>query len=829
MEVVAEDQGLMGLEHEVSQADDNSTYNQEDDFDFTIGGDDESDPSAENYDTNSALLADVDGNESKDETFNYEPDEQENVVDIKASEDLEQQHDASEEILGLNTEAAEATNVENEEEKREVEAISSPSGVEADVQSQIEEHTEIVEEEVDYEGADNELENLGNGPQSLPENDPVSTEHSTSVDVVSGNDGFQNTDAEAEGPEDPTSNSPNAAVEVENVETSEMLVSDDAVAFSLEAEENVGDHLREERAQYAGGDVGDIEPSYDGDEQEQLSSHENSVADLIGEAQSQENWDDEERDDEDDDARPKVTVSYQSQEYSLFAESSNQDPDYYFLADPDSIHQPLSQLLANIRDVISDEIAPSQEVFLRVNGLGFEFAESTTKDFLEETTLAHIIEVNKQLIANEGGSPSPILHCYLGLRPSCLCRLSELSKAADEGKGLSDIAMFYEDVSVDESIEDNEEHDFSQDMISDSPSLEEAGIGNEDNTEENSGSNGKEQYYNPFRATNDVGSHKASEDGFAERAELSAEALGVENTEFDDANVFENASGDFDDEFEANVAAETLDYVRDDEEGNYDVSTAENVEILDIEQHTEIQTALTEGDDGTRDGENSIFFSRPACGAVDLCLCSKCLRLRLVLDDAWPRMSLTEEHDHRAKRTKNPTRDLEANINNQEAVTNTIDDKADNDDDYLDLGNNEDGDDKNVRSVNSPIVLDGEAAASSSPLGTSPHTSNRSSATATLDGDDNGLVDTALENQESANLGNPLEEVDSHGSFGEADEIDWNHDDDGDVDDANQNPTNLSPSSPSAKRNREEDENGDGAGDENGMYCYLSHRAMPAN
>lgn len=871
MEVVAEDQGPMGLERELSHAGTIPTFDQEDEFDLTIGGEDDMDANAGDYSTQGAYIDEVDETELRDETsFNYEVEEQGNPANVVLAHEEDDQYndDENNEMLELDVDATEATDIVNEvDESNEIEQGGSPSGIETAVQDRIEEPAEdIVEEEVYYQETSNEIESFNKSVQDHADHSPSYMEHLTSVDIVSSNEELQNTKIESAVHEDQVLGSESVIVEVEKIEASEVLASGEAAAFGLEAGVPMQGEVHEEQTQYVGGKFGGGEPSYDGDDQDQLSSRKASIADLAEGVQEQESWDEEEHDNESSDIHPKVTVSYQSQEYSLFAESSDQDPDYYFLADLDSLHQPLSQLLASIREIISDEISSSQEVFLRVNGLGFEFAESTTKEFLDETTFAQIIEVNRQLIDNEGGSPSPVLHCYLGLRPSCLHRFSELSKAAEEGKGLSDIAMFYDDASVDGSAEAIDEHDFSQDMISESPSLDGAPVGDDDNTGKNGGSNDVEQYYNPFRTTEEQFSTKddatvpnTAEDEFAEQEELSAEALGIDSTEFDDANAFENPSRDTGDELENNTA-EALEYDHDssgDQEGAYNQPTAEDTEVGDIEQHTEVQTDLFKEDNGNVDGETFFLSPRSVCGAVDLCLCFDCLLPNLMdSDGSLSLVPLPETHisfsrrahiDGGAHTACNVTtgfaeeggkkaghielrrKDMEADIDDQESVANPDDDKDVNDDDYLDLGNDEGDDGSNEQPMDSVITADDESAKTPAPVGISPQMSHHSSATATLDGEDHGFEGTlAFSNQNSTNPRDAQNEADSDASNGE-DEIDWNHDEDGDLDDADQNPTALSPSSPSAKRNREEDENATGTGDENGGHWHLIRPRMHAD
>lgn len=871
MEVVADDQGRMGLENELNHTGDVSTYDQDDEFDLTIGGEEDLDPNAGRYDTNGAFISEADENEITDETlFNYEAEERGNSANVVLPTERDDRYngDVNNEMLDLNVDTTEATGSAIEmDESTEIEKIGSPFSTEAAAQAYDDKHAEVVvEEEVYYHETGDEFETFDNTAQPQHHvHDHM--EHATSVDNVSGNEEVHSDDLEAKIHEDQVPDSKSASVEIEKIEAVEAVAEDDVAAFGLGADEPVEDEAQEEQARYDDVQVDDGKPMFDDNDGAKPSSQKDSVADLTDEPQDQESWDETGDNDEASDIRPKVTVSYQSQEYSMFAESPGQDPDLYFLADLDSLHQPLSQLLANIRDVISDEIAPTQEVFLRVNGLGFEFAESTTKDFLDETTLAHIIEVNKQLIANEGGSPSPILHCYLGLRPSCLHRFSELSKAADEGKGLSDIAMFYDDASMDESAEDNEEHDFSQDIISDGPSLDEAALGDDNASEKGDDSNDAEQYWNPFRTTeeqfqttDDVAVLKAAEGEPAEYEDLSVEALGVDNTEMENAVEYEDVSGNVGNDLDTNTA-EALNYARDlsgQSEGAYDQPNTEDAEVEYVEQHAEMQTNLSQEDQEHIDGKTPILSRSSACGVEDLCLCFECLRPQFVgFDNSWSLVSLVEtqahpptiaynndgaptdanvtmsskaEAGHESKRIEPSSSDAKADTNDQEIVANPTDENDgndENDDDYLDLGNDEGEEGTHEPASDSALAFDNEAAESPAPIVISPQTSQNSSATATLDGNDNGAQVVASINRDPVTDSQNEAEFDA--SSGEVDEIDWNHDEEGDIDDANQNPTALSPSSPSAKRNREEDENADGPGDENGGYYHVASIRMHAN
>jgi len=81
---------------------------------------------------------------------------------------------------------------------------------------------------------------------------------------------------------------------------------------------------------------------------------------------------------------PEVTVHYNQGRYSLLGAPSD-DPDSYFLSDPKELDGSLSQFLASIRAVISDEIAPEDELVVRIEALDLEFGEKSNQKFLNRS------------------------------------------------------------------------------------------------------------------------------------------------------------------------------------------------------------------------------------------------------------------------------------------------------------------------------------------------------------------------------------------------------------------------------------------------------------
>src|SRR5690606_28276895 len=77
---------------------------------------------------------------------------------------------------------------------------------------------------------------------------------------------------------------------------------------------------------------------------------------------------------------PNIEVIYNDEYYSLFG-TEDEDPNTYFLSDPDVLGDSLSQFLASLRDVDSEDIAPTDELVIRLDALDFEFGERSSDKF----------------------------------------------------------------------------------------------------------------------------------------------------------------------------------------------------------------------------------------------------------------------------------------------------------------------------------------------------------------------------------------------------------------------------------------------------------------
>ncbi|KAI1340469.1 hypothetical protein F5Y15DRAFT_40729 [Xylariaceae sp. FL0016] len=142
--------------------------------------------------------------------------------------------------------------------------------------------------------------------------------------------------------------------------------------------------------------------------------------------------------------RHEMFISYGETDYKLFAKSEGDDPNQYFLSDMTALELPLAQFLSSLREVISEEISPLDELVLHVDGLGLEFSESTGTDFLEKFTFGDILNLFDQLVKNDEADPPPDLYSYLMVRPNCSQRLVALMDSANTGRGLSEVAVYRE-------------------------------------------------------------------------------------------------------------------------------------------------------------------------------------------------------------------------------------------------------------------------------------------------------------------------------------------------------------------------------------------------
>ncbi|KAI1752411.1 hypothetical protein F4782DRAFT_153511 [Xylaria castorea] len=145
-----------------------------------------------------------------------------------------------------------------------------------------------------------------------------------------------------------------------------------------------------------------------------------------------------------------VYISYGETDYRLFAKSEDDDPNQYFLTDKSVLDLPLNLFLSSLREVISEEVSPLDDLELQVDGLGIEFSESTSLDFLGKFTFGDLVVLYDKLVKNEEAESSPPMFTYLTVRPSCIRRMMALGESANAGRGLSEVALYRDSSPMDE-------------------------------------------------------------------------------------------------------------------------------------------------------------------------------------------------------------------------------------------------------------------------------------------------------------------------------------------------------------------------------------------
>ncbi|RYP71683.1 hypothetical protein DL771_004634 [Monosporascus sp. 5C6A] len=150
--------------------------------------------------------------------------------------------------------------------------------------------------------------------------------------------------------------------------------------------------------------------------------------------------------------RHEIYVSYGQTDYRLFAKSEDDDPNQYFLKDASALDLSLAEFLSSLRDVVSEEVSPLDELVMHVDGLGVEFAESTTLDFLKTYKFGDLLKLYGDLVKNDEAEMPPDLYCYLMVRPNCSQRLMALIDSANSGRGLSEIAVYRDTTPFNEAL-----------------------------------------------------------------------------------------------------------------------------------------------------------------------------------------------------------------------------------------------------------------------------------------------------------------------------------------------------------------------------------------
>lgn len=845
METAAEDQ-VQEANNEVGLEDDTIKVIPDEEFDFDIGGPEDNMEALGVFEsTDDGLKFQAEGNDALDDAHTYstrdqgtleaadEPYEDETVGQDEDQHNLEvSAFDAS-----VATEVVDQTENENTQQADQAQYGES----------------EKYQEEIDFEETTEELGNFADAGQQDEGLIQTTTISAESVEYSHPEqdhfeDGAHDGDASAQ-----------ETAEVQAEDETEPPVESSYVNEAIESE------------------AINAEPRSEGNTQDKSFEHDPDIVGTVAtevttgavdgfEDASDQNAEASKRSEE----HPRVRVSYGTAEFYLFAVSADADPDDYFFENADILDQPLSQFLSSLRQVISEDLQASDELLVKVDGMGIEFGEATTKDFLEQTSFGQVLELYERLVKLDDNTfESPELYIYLETRPNCLHRLTELTNDAKEGKGLSQVAFYYEGTPDLAAVEEesNEYDEGLQGLESDDVSLNDP---NDQIVGDSSASRQTEQPYNPFRLSESQqqainASHPGLIEGEVTNEQLSVDADGG-HPAYDDNQA--HFSGEVQDDLELEAADALRETSADRTQEDTDILPGDDDEYLvaeDVVVESESQHYAEEGvsgreevagteaisgpgnehfqeDDGPTDGENLSSLEFSGCTASsEICDCARCMsgqpastgtiRNALVESAITPQVSdrrlvdraLTDVHQAlvtTADWSSNflptaSTQDQNKHKQSTSADFKIQDYNAAENDDYLDIGATEE-----------------EPAESAGTPG--PTSQHNSSATATLDGESHGNGDDASATEALEDAG-PLVHTPPQAGVGspetDTDEIHWNDDDeiDEEVDFANQNQTDLSPSSLSVKRGRQADEDDVGLGDDSSKSSSLNGPRVCAN
>ncbi|KAI6379147.1 hypothetical protein MCOR25_002125 [Pyricularia grisea] len=140
---------------------------------------------------------------------------------------------------------------------------------------------------------------------------------------------------------------------------------------------------------------------------------------------------------------PTVQVHYRGTSYALFQKSYEDEPNSFFFSDMEALEFPLSQFLASLREVVED-VANDDEVLIRIDELGLEFAETTEKKLLDKITFRNLVDLHERLVrADDPDSQHHTMQIFLVTRPNCQRRLEALLDGANVGEGLEAYRLSY--------------------------------------------------------------------------------------------------------------------------------------------------------------------------------------------------------------------------------------------------------------------------------------------------------------------------------------------------------------------------------------------------
>ncbi|KAK4169416.1 hypothetical protein QBC43DRAFT_198933 [Cladorrhinum sp. PSN259] len=98
---------------------------------------------------------------------------------------------------------------------------------------------------------------------------------------------------------------------------------------------------------------------------------------------------------------PEVEILYNDGSYSLFG-AADDDPETFFLSGTKHLDKSLGELLSSLRQVLGEEIRPTDDLLISVEALGLEFGERSNQKFLARS-LRELLDCHASLATKNYG------------------------------------------------------------------------------------------------------------------------------------------------------------------------------------------------------------------------------------------------------------------------------------------------------------------------------------------------------------------------------------------------------------------------------------------
>ncbi|KAK4230894.1 hypothetical protein QBC38DRAFT_11026 [Podospora fimiseda] len=301
---------------------------------------------------------------------------------------------------------------------------------------------------------------------------------------------------------------------------------------------------------------------------------------------------------------PEVEVLYNDGSYSLFG-APDDDPETYFLSGTNHLKNSLGELLSSLRQVLSEEIRPTDELLVSVEALGLEFGERSNEKFLARS-LRELLDCHAALAAkNYGDFPTqPTLR--LMVQQDCeeqflqLLQEVELEAESSDNSEELDASEPHDEWPLANSLGDEQDDDAAQADLSEHseshgssatddettsvPPVSDAGPAAL-NEETDHADSSMEQGFS-FEDTLDDPEYQASEDGDASR-------------ESPDEHMEDHTDEEIDDHSEENIDDHLEENINDQVEENAEEPVEGEAVAITAQEHVSEATQLSKTSDDT--------------------------------------------------------------------------------------------------------------------------------------------------------------------------------------------------------------------------------------